>query len=261
MNLVYLTSPKGGVGKTTLTANLAFALQRLGHQVVVMDLDSQNSLRLHLGLPVSERRGVAAQSRLDGDWRNQVLETPTGVGLLPYGSASRAQQESFDALLRQDPDYLAQRLNTLLNQPGCILLADLPSGPSAALEALKRIPALSLVVMMADGSSAATLPLIESDSFLGPEARKGAFYIVNQVYIRSRLNRDVTEFFEQRLGASMLGRVHRDEAVPEAQASQRSIFDYAPSSAVIQDLENIARSISRMLPDAFGNNAMKFSLK
>ena len=43
MNLVYLTSPKGGTGRTTLTANLAFALQRLGHQVVVLDLDVQNT--------------------------------------------------------------------------------------------------------------------------------------------------------------------------------------------------------------------------
>lgn len=259
MNLVYLMSPKGGVGRTTLTANLAFALQRLGHQVVALDLDCQNSLRLHLGLPVSEQRGIVPGLQHSSDWRSQIMETPSGVGLLPYGEASKTQRESFDALLRQDPEFLSQRLGPLVNQPGCIVLVDLPSGPSASLEAMKKTAGISLVVMLADGASAATLPLVEHESYLGIDARKSAFYIVNQVYIRSRLNRDVTEFFEQRLGAAMLGRVHRDEAVPEANASQRSVFEYAPASAVIQDLENIARSISRMLPEAYGHSAMTFS--
>ncbi|MCH1920888.1 cellulose synthase operon protein YhjQ [Shewanella sp. A3A] len=258
MNLVYLTSPKGGVGRTTLTANLAYALQRLGHQVVVLDLDVQNTLRLHMGLSVAEHRGVVAQSQHNSDWREHIIETPSGVGLLPYGQASRAQREEFNTLLRQEPDFLELRLGSLLHQPGCITLVDLPSGPSSGLDAVSRMAALGIVVLLADGCSAATLSLIEQDSYLGRDASKRALYIINQIYIRSRLNRDCTEFFDNRLGKSLLGRVHKDEAVSEATASLRSIFEYAPTSAVIQDLEDIARSISRALPDAFGQDSMKF---
>lgn len=261
MNLVYLTSPKGGVGRTTLTANLAFALQRLGHQVVVLDLDVQNTLRLHLGLSVSEHRGVVAQAQHNSDWREHIIETPSGVGLLPYGQATRAQREGFNSLLRQEADFLELRLGSLLHQPGCITLVDLPSGPSSGLEAVKRMAGLGIVVMMADSCSAATLPLVKQEHYLGEEAAQRALYIINQVYIRSRLNRDCAEFFEQSLGAALLGRVHRDEAVPEATASMQSIFEYAPSSAVIQDLEDIARSISRSLPDAYSHDSMKLSLR
>ncbi|MCH1926827.1 cellulose biosynthesis protein BcsQ [Shewanella sp. C32] len=261
MNLVYLTSPKGGVGRTTLTANLAYALQRLGHQVVVLDLDVQNTLRLHMGLAVGEHRGVVAQSQHNSDWREHIIETPSGVGLLPYGQATRAQREGFNALLRQEPDFLELRLGSLLHQPGCVTLVDLPSGPSSGLDAVKRMAGLGIVVMMADGSSAATLPLVAQENYLGADVAQRALYVINQVYIRSRLNRDCTEFFEQRLGAALLGRVHRDEAVPEATASKQSIFEYAPTSAVIQDLEDIARSISRALPDAYGHDSMKFSLR
>ena len=32
---------KGGVGKTTITGNLAHALGRLGHRVLAVDMDSQ----------------------------------------------------------------------------------------------------------------------------------------------------------------------------------------------------------------------------
>ena len=261
MNLVYLTSPKGGTGRTTLTANLAFALQRLGHQVVVLDLDVQNTLRFHFGVAVGESRGVVAQSQHNSDWREYIIETPGGVGLLPYGQVTREQREAFNALLRRETGFLDQRLGSLLQQPGCITRVDLPSGPGSGLDAVKRMGGLGIVVLTADSTSAATLPLVEQESYLGKKLAGEALYIINQTHIRSRLNRDSTEFFEQKLGAALLGRVHRDEAVPEAAASMKSIFEYAPSSAVIQDLEDIARGISRSLPEAFSHDSMKFSLR
>ena len=36
---IVITSGKGGVGKTTTSANLGVSLARLGHRVVVMDAD------------------------------------------------------------------------------------------------------------------------------------------------------------------------------------------------------------------------------
>jgi hypothetical protein len=47
MPLICVCSPKGGVGKTTLTANLAYALARSGSKVLALDFDVQNALRLH----------------------------------------------------------------------------------------------------------------------------------------------------------------------------------------------------------------------
>ena len=58
MPLVCLTSPKGGVGRTTLAATLAVALHRLGRRVVAVDLDRQNALRLNFELP-EELPGIA----------------------------------------------------------------------------------------------------------------------------------------------------------------------------------------------------------
>ena len=47
MPLICVCSPKGGVGKTTLAANLAWALARAGSKVLALDFDVQNALRLH----------------------------------------------------------------------------------------------------------------------------------------------------------------------------------------------------------------------
>ena len=53
MTLICVASPKGGVGKTTLTANLAYTFQRQGFNVTVIDFDSQDALKqlqIHIGM-------------------------------------------------------------------------------------------------------------------------------------------------------------------------------------------------------------------
>ena len=47
MPAISVCSPKGGVGKTTVVANLAYAFSRAGTKVVVIDFDPQNALRLY----------------------------------------------------------------------------------------------------------------------------------------------------------------------------------------------------------------------
>jgi len=59
MRRIVILNQKGGVGKTTTTANVASALARIGHRVLLFDLDPQAHLSLHLGLdPASGKPGV-----------------------------------------------------------------------------------------------------------------------------------------------------------------------------------------------------------
>lgn len=48
--IVALLNQKGGVGKTTSTVNLGAALAEAGHRVLLVDLDPQGHLSLHLGI-------------------------------------------------------------------------------------------------------------------------------------------------------------------------------------------------------------------
>ncbi|PLZ97812.1 septum site-determining protein MinD, partial [Fischerella thermalis CCMEE 5328] len=49
--IIVITSGKGGVGKTTITANLGIALAKMGYQVALVDADFElRNLDLLLGL-------------------------------------------------------------------------------------------------------------------------------------------------------------------------------------------------------------------
>jgi chromosome partitioning protein len=49
MRTIAIHTSKGGVGKTTLTVNIAFELAKMGNRVLVIDLDDQANSSLYLG--------------------------------------------------------------------------------------------------------------------------------------------------------------------------------------------------------------------
>lgn len=57
MRRIAIINQKGGVGKTTTTVNLGAALARTGRRVLLIDLDPQSHLTLHLGIDPSTRPG------------------------------------------------------------------------------------------------------------------------------------------------------------------------------------------------------------
>ena len=85
---IAVTSGKGGVGKTSLTINVAVALARLGHRVGILDADfALGNIDVMLGLTPEEHLG----SVLDGfiSVQEVTLEGPSGVRVIPAGSGVR----------------------------------------------------------------------------------------------------------------------------------------------------------------------------
>ena len=244
MPIVAFSSPKGGVGKTTLAAHVAIALRDLGWNVVAMDFDSQNSLRLPFGMPLEDDRGYVQAWASPAQWPSLALPTTSGVHILPYGTASEADRLNFEANLLNQQDYLLAGLAPILRQPGWVIVADLPPGPVPALKALEHVSAVHIAVLLADATSLSLLPQIEQGPLYDGQA---PFVILNQVDARRRLSRSVTDFVTSKLGDRLIGKVSRDEAVAEAVGWQRSVFEQSPASAAGQDFRRIARTVSALL--------------
>lgn len=113
--VIVVTSGKGGVGKTTSTANLGMALAQIGRRVVVIDADfGLRNLDLLLGL--ENRIVYTAQDVLAGHCRlEQALvkdKRQPNLALLPAAnnrlkeSVSREQMEQLVSLLEGVCDYM-----------------------------------------------------------------------------------------------------------------------------------------------------------
>ncbi|WP_337263878.1 MULTISPECIES: cellulose biosynthesis protein BcsQ [unclassified Serratia (in: enterobacteria)] len=257
MPLVCVCSPKGGVGKTTVAANLAYALARSGSKVLVVDFDTQNALRLHFGVPIADNRGFVAQSGALSDWSQFILKVGPNLFVLPCGEVTEDERLQFEDNLMNEPMFIQRGLSAVLKIPDMVVIADLPPGRNAALKAMESVADMRIVVLLADTASLSLLPLVEQHKFMNKPLnnKMGEYYVVNQSDMRRTLSRDVTLFFEQRLRDKLLGTIHRDECVPEANASQRAIMDISPVSAAAFDVDHISKKVAVILGLSVGDGA------
>ena len=85
MNVMTLQGLKGGVGTTTVTANLAAAINAQGLPVLVIDLSPQNSLRLHFSMDINDARGISTQIQAGLPWHEAAYVNENGVTFVPFG--------------------------------------------------------------------------------------------------------------------------------------------------------------------------------
>jgi septum site-determining protein MinD len=120
--VIVVTSGKGGVGKTTTTANLGMALAQLGYQTALIDADiGLRNLDLLLGL---ENRVIyTALEVLSGECRlDQALikdKRQPGLTLLPA-----AQNRNKDSITGEQMQYLVNLMEKDYNY----ILIDCPAG-------------------------------------------------------------------------------------------------------------------------------------
>lgn len=243
MSVIGVVSMKGGVGKTSTTANLASAIAaKLGPgRVSVVDLDPQNALHWHFGLHEVQNKGICEQSLLEGDWHVATFQSEFNVACLPYGNVSEVDREDFETLLAQYPDWIGQQLDRTALGQDAVVLIDTPPGPSVYLKQVFACADLILVVLLADAGSYATIPAMETWQHEMAALRVGVYYVLNQVDRSNTLNRDTATFLRQQLSSRICPvDIHCDEAVGEALAFGQPVLVYEPHAQASLDLARMA---------------------
>jgi chromosome partitioning related protein ParA len=144
-SIVSIVSSKGGVGKTTTSANLGGIAADAGLKTLLIDLDGQPTLSSYFPLEYQAPGGT---------FDLLVHSNTTAENII-----SRTNIPGLDIILSNDPH---NQLETLLLHA--------PDGRLRLRSLLKRLPAYDLVIIDTKGTSAVTveMALVASDLALSP---------------------------------------------------------------------------------------------
>lgn len=250
MKIISVVSGKGGVGKTTLSANLCLALKKMGQDVLSVDLDPQNSLRLHLGINPNQVAGFVTLALLNTQWDEVMLRGNQDCLVLPFGRTNETERTAFEHQLGKYPSLLLDNLNKLKLSPNTIVIIDTPPGPSVYLKQALFAANIAVVAILADAASYATLPMI--DDLIGNYCHNRAdfietLYVINQLDRSRQLAGDIADIVRAKYKTENTSIIHQDQSIPESLAFGEDVISYALDSRGAQDIIDFALKISHFL--------------
>lgn len=245
MPVILTRSPKGGVGKTTLTANLAIGLRSLGWTVYAVDLDPQNSLRFHLNLPVTDEAGWAERMLASRPWDEAIEINPQGVRVVPFGAVPADRLEALERQVGSRGLPMMTELQRRAGEPDTMVVVDTLPGYSSFQRAAHQVADLSVVILLADAASFAVAPALtrrsRSDAAAaGAERATPTVYVANQYNAERRLSRDVRAAMAQVLGPRLIGTIRDDPSVAEAVACRTCVLLHDVGCGASADLIQLA---------------------
>ena len=231
MKRIFFSGLKGGLGTTSVIANLATLLAQSERAVVCIDLDNKNELALHLGHPWQDLSGWSNCISQDNDeWLNNFFENEDGVCYLPFGN-------NIDAPVQK----LVNTTKNLDLTPSTWLLIDCPSGTQYKDLSLQQDD-LFLQLIQCD---AACYSLLSRQA--GHQLNH--FYLINNFNAQSALETDIYQLWRANLKGLAPFFIHTDEAVKEALAYKNVLINSAPYSVVKEDYQALASWLTIKLKD------------
>jgi len=249
--VIAVANQKGGVGKTTVTANLGASLRLKGQRVLLIDLDPQACLSLSFG--IQEPSTSIGDILLDPEREWAPQEVENGLQLIPADDElSRAE-----LLLSQTPapeQRLSERLSEI-REAYDVILCDCP--PTIGLLTTNALVAADYLLVPVCSEYLALKGLRKIlGLFQGIRARwnprLSLLGILVAIYDRrSRMSEQILSVLKERFGSQLFETVIRQSAwAKRAPAHERSIVSLVPSSGIAQDYVALADEVTRRVEEA-----------
>ncbi|MBW2123693.1 MAG: MinD/ParA family protein [Deltaproteobacteria bacterium] len=242
VQVVAVTSGKGGVGKTNVVANLAYSLCRLKRRVLILDADmGLANLDVLLGLVPK----YTIQHVLTGEKTPEeiIIEGPGGMKILP---ASSGIQELTELTSQQRMALLSQLES--LNQRTDVLLIDTPAGISPNVMFFNTM-ANEIVIIVSPEPTSITDAYAMIKILTTRYGEKYFHLLVNFVRDESEgleVYRHLSMVTERFLNLSIryLGFIPIDSHIQEAVRQQRAVAEIFPNCAAGRSFLALAKKVA-----------------
>jgi flagellar biosynthesis protein FlhG len=242
VRVISVTSGKGGVGKTNITANLAIALARLGKQVLIWDADlGLANIDILLGL--NSRYNINHLLNGDKTLEEIIIEGPEGVKIMPASSGIQemaALSEGQKVRLLNEFDHYNLDLDFLLIDTGAGVSSNVMYFNMAAQECIIVVTpeptsitdAYALIKIMTTKYNEKSFKILMNLVSSAEEA-KAIFTLLASV----------ADKHLDSISLDYLGYIPRDEYIPESIKKQRALLDLYPSSESSKFFKDLAKRV------------------
>ncbi|CCQ11144.1 Cellulose synthase, putative [Pseudoalteromonas luteoviolacea B = ATCC 29581] len=220
MRRLFLSGLKGGVGTTTILANLATALVQAGESVTCIDLDSKNELRLHFAHAWDNATGWSNLAERAFD--EAAFVDQDGVKFIPHGHG--------DSSLSEKQRMIKTTRNLDCNEDEWVLF-DLPSYASAESFELQHDDVLVRVV----NCDVNCHSLINQRVF--QQTTIPEYLLINRFNGAVDIEVEIARMWRQKLPRVLPVFVHQDEILKEALAYKNVGYNCAPYSVIKDDFQ------------------------
>ncbi len=237
--VIAITSGKGGVGKTSISTNLALMMAKSGQRVVVLDADL-GLANLHIMLGVNPKYHLQHVISGEKTLQEVLYECPGGIKIVGGGSGIC---ELADIEVSKREAFLSD-LNTLDSMADVILLdtgAGLSRNVISFLCAAEEVVVLSTPEPTSLMDAYATIKVVSRES---PDVRLGLIVNMARTEEESRATKDrMIKITKQYLHIDLdfLGSIPFDVVVPQAVRAQKPFTVTNPNAPATRAVEQIAQ--------------------
>ena len=241
--VISISNHKGGVGKTTSAINIGAGLNKLGKNILLIDLDPQANLSQSLGLIEQERNIYGA---LRGQYKLQPIEILKGLDVIP----STLDLSGAEVELSGEPgrEYILRELIEPIRASYDFIIIDSP--PSLGLLTINSFTASDEILIPLQAQYLALqglAKLIEVVDKIKGRLNKGlkiGGVFITQYDSRKVLNRDVVSTIEAHFKENVFKTKIRDNiALAEAPSQGLDIFRYNSKTYGAEDYLSLSREI------------------